>query len=87
MQLLIAKDPAIFSAMLAARKNVGGLREFAHRVEALDRGLYATLNREPHVEERFMRATRYIIEKLYDGNQKMALMTAVEQDSVESIAA
>jgi hypothetical protein len=81
MQLLIAKDPAIFPALLASRTGVDGMREFIGRVKALDAGIYGELRNQPYEEMRFRQATHYIIERLYDGNQQVALAAASEQDS------
>ena len=87
MQLLMAKDPAIFPALISSRTGSAGLREFTGRVEALDAGLYAQLRSHPYEESRFRQATNYIISRLYDGNQQRALETASEQDWGALIAA
>ncbi len=73
MELLIAKDPSIFESMLEARHTTDGLREFAHKVESLDKGLYRLLGRQPYKVDHFIAATNYIIEKLYGGNQDEAI--------------
>lgn len=87
MQLLIAKDPALFPALISSRTGSVGLREFAGRIEALDAGLYAQLRSHPYEERRFRQATSYIISRLYDGSQQKALDAASEQDSCALIAA
>jgi hypothetical protein len=80
MQLLIAKDPALFPAMLAARKGSGGLHEFARRVDALDSGLHGVLNAKPYSEMRFLEAAHSIVDRLYGGDPEKALAAAAEQD-------
>jgi hypothetical protein len=87
LQLLMGKDPAIFSAMIAARKDIEGMHEFTGRIDALDAGLYSELRSHPYDEMRFRQATQYIINRLYDGNAQAAVATATEQDSTELIAA
>ncbi len=73
IELLIAKDPAIFDAMLKSRTDIEGLREFAKRIEALSPGLYSALSRVPYETRDFMEATNLIIEKIYEGDQDKAL--------------
>lgn len=75
MELLIAKDPSIFDAILKARHSTEGLREFAQKIEALDKGLYRLLGRQPYRFNYFLGATNHIIERLYDGDQDKALET------------
>ncbi|HEY4963336.1 MAG TPA: hypothetical protein VIH90_01430 [Candidatus Saccharimonadales bacterium] len=77
MELLIAKDPAIFQAMLEARHSTDGLREFAQRVDSLDPGIYRLLRRQPYKLNNFMAATYYIVETLYGGDQDKAIATVV----------
>lgn len=73
LQLLVAKDPAIFRAMLEARSTTAGLREFAGRIAALGHGIYRSLSECTYGQTQFAEATHYIIERLYDGDPVKAL--------------
>lgn len=78
MELLIAKDPAIFDAMLLARHDVAGLREFARRVEALSPGLYGYLRSLYYKTTAqtlgydFLQGVQVILDEVYEGSQYKA---------------
>jgi hypothetical protein len=81
IELLIAKDPLIFDAMLAARTSSEGLIEFAQRIEALGSDTYKMLRLQPYTAAHFMLATSSLVQRLYDGDPDKALgavMTARE---------
>ncbi len=82
MQLLIAKDPEIFPALIQSRLGIDGHYEFARRINALGAtGLYDMLRDTPYKEMSLRKAARYIIDKVYSGDQGLALVAAADQDT------
>jgi hypothetical protein len=45
LELLIAKDPMLFPALRESRRSVNGLREVAHRINAIKPGLYQRMRK------------------------------------------
>lgn len=87
MQLLIAQDPAILSAMLTSRKDADSQQEFAGRINSLSSGLFSALNDYPYDHASFAEGTGLIIDTLYDGDRDRALQVALGRGYEEIVAA
>jgi hypothetical protein len=58
---------------------VGGLREVARRINVLDPGMYRILHNLSESSPTFLAGTKYIIERLYGGDENAALEAADAQ--------
>jgi hypothetical protein len=80
LQLLIAWDPSITPALWATRTDPTAVQDFAHRIDALDDGLYDKLRKPQYEWRKFARATGLIIDRLYGGDVQIAAQVATDID-------
>jgi hypothetical protein len=79
LQLMVARDPRIFPAMVRSGRETQSFDDYRDLVNGLYPHLYDTLGTYSYDPKQFALGTHYIIEKLYDGDANEALAAATTQ--------
>lgn len=87
-QLMNARDPGLWPAILASRTDPTIAEEVVGRTNELASGLDDVINNCSYQWEQFARVTGYIIDKLYEGDARLALEVVADMDdNIQQLAA
>jgi hypothetical protein len=73
LELLIAKDPTLFSTIIEGSTSADGLRKTTQKLNRIQAGLYSELRTVPYEYNDFATTTKSIIDKLFNGDARAPL--------------